>query len=113
MPTVLAQLPAIDNSVWFFALITLMVIVWVAFKYSAEAFKTRQIQQTKREIAAYVAEGSISPDDAVRMLKSDSADLECKIADGVAWGTIKPEKAASLIKSIREEAHGSGQTAQR
>jgi hypothetical protein len=33
--------------------------------------RNRAREQTKREIAAYVAEGSISPDDAERILKAD------------------------------------------
>ncbi len=31
----------------------------------------REIEQSRREIAAYVAEGSMSPDDARRILESD------------------------------------------
>lgn len=34
-------------------------------------YRTRAREQTKREIAAYVAEGSITPDDAERILKAD------------------------------------------
>lgn len=29
--------------------------------------RTRQIEQTKRELAAYVAEGSMTPEDAMRL----------------------------------------------
>ncbi len=32
--------------------------------------KTREFEQSRREIAAYVAEGSISPDDAAKMLSA-------------------------------------------
>lgn len=35
-------------------------------------FKVRARERTKREIAAYVAEGSIDPKDAVKMLKAGS-----------------------------------------
>ena len=83
-------------------IIAVVVIVWVGFNYASDAFKKRQVQITKREIAAYVAEGSISPEDAMQMLRSESTDLEKKITDAVAWGTVKPEKAAALIKVIRE-----------
>ncbi|MCC5824202.1 MAG: hypothetical protein LAT64_12680 [Phycisphaerales bacterium] len=33
-------------------------------------YKTRQTEQSRREIAAYVAEGSISPEDGERLLKA-------------------------------------------
>ena len=32
--------------------------------------KTREYEQSRREIAAYVAEGTISPDDAAKMLSA-------------------------------------------
>lgn len=35
------------------------------------AARARQYEQSRREIAAYVAEGSMSPDDARRILESD------------------------------------------
>ncbi|MBX3360052.1 MAG: hypothetical protein KF912_13250 [Phycisphaeraceae bacterium] len=34
---------------------------------------TRAIEQSRRELAAYVAEGSISPDEAERLLKAGPA----------------------------------------
>ena len=40
-------------------------------------FKTRAREQTKREIAAYVAEGSIRAEDAERILKADLKPWEC------------------------------------
>ena len=36
--------------------------------------KTRQREQTKREIAAYIAEGSISPEDARVLLEAGKAE---------------------------------------
>ncbi len=35
---------------------------------------TKESQKTKRELAAYVAEGSMTPADAERILKADKAD---------------------------------------
>ena len=48
----------------------------------ATTFKTRSREQTRREIAAYVAEGSIQPDDAVAMMdagrpKSNILGIAC------------------------------------
>lgn len=35
-------------------------------------YKTRQTEQSRREIAAYVAEGSMSPEDAERLLTANN-----------------------------------------
>ncbi len=67
--------------------------------------ETREVEQTKRELAAFVAEGSITPDDAVKMLKAGSTEQGTSmatIADGVAWGMISPAKGERLIRAIRE-----------
>lgn len=42
------------------------------------ALKTKQREQTKREVAAYVAEGSMTPDEAERLLKANAPDHGCK-----------------------------------
>jgi len=76
-------------------------IVWIVVKNFTDVLKTRQIQATRREVAAYVAEGSIKPDDAVRLLSTDSSDIEKMIHNAVEWGTLSPEKATELIKQAR------------
>jgi len=42
--------------------------------------KTRQIEQTKREVAAYVAEGSMSADDAQKILANMPKSGGCSCA---------------------------------
>jgi len=69
-----------------------------------KALETRHREQTKREIAAYVAEGSIAPHDAAMLLNAGGTDAERNIASGVAWGNIKPEKAEKLFRSLRQDA---------
>lgn len=78
-----------------------VLIVWLVVKHVSDVMKTRQVQQTKRELAAYVAEGTITPEDAVRIMSTDSSDLERQIGTAVAWGTISPKKAAELLKDAR------------
>lgn len=70
------------------------------------ASETKAREMTKREIAAYVAEGSISPDDAARILTAGENPVAKSIADAVAWGTIKPEKAESLLRQAQAGAGG-------
>jgi len=76
-------------------------IVWIVARSVADVLKTMQIQETRRELAAYVAEGSIKPDDAVRLLSTDSSGIESMINNAVEWGTLTPEKATELIKQAR------------
>lgn len=84
-----------------------VLIVWLVVKHVSDVMKTRQVQQTKRELAAYVAEGTITPEDAVRIMSTDSSDLERQIGTAVAWGTISPKKAAELLKDARGQKESS------
>ncbi len=62
---------------------------------------TRSRESTKREMAAYVAEGTVQPDDAVRMLTAGSGtDAKEMIAKRAADGWISPKKADQLIQSL-------------
>lgn len=83
------------------------VFAFVYVVYSIRRVKeTREVEQTKREVAAYVAEGSITPDDAVKiLLAGKEATAECvgAIADSVAWGVISPAKAERLIRAMRDD----------
>jgi len=49
-----------------------VAIIAIVFGNVASMVQTRNREETKRELAAYVAEGSITPDDAERILKSDA-----------------------------------------
>jgi len=55
-----------------------MVIAIVALV--ANMYKARAREDTKREIAAYVAEGTIDPDTAIALLKADAAS-DARIAE--------------------------------
>lgn len=62
---------------------------------------TRAREATKREMAAYVAEGTVQPEDAVRMLTAGSGtDAKEMIAKRAADGWISPKKADQLIQSL-------------
>lgn len=49
-----------------------VAIVAIVANAIRKIVQSRSKEQSRREIAAYVAEGSISPDDAVRLLESGS-----------------------------------------
>lgn len=55
-----------------FAVAIFGIIFWAV----KSIFETRSREETKRELAAYVAEGSVSPDDAERMIKADMPHWE-------------------------------------
>lgn len=60
-------------------------------------------EQTKREVAAYVAEGTISPQDAQAILAAGGdSEVSKSIADALAWGTIKPRDAESLLRAAQQ-----------
>jgi hypothetical protein len=46
-------------------------VIAIVFTTLKNVLRTRAREQTKREIAAYVAEGSIRPEDAERIIKAD------------------------------------------
>lgn len=52
----------------------LVAIVAIVFGTVSSVLNRRQKEATKRDIAAYVAEGSINPDDARKIIESKEAD---------------------------------------
>jgi len=53
----------------------------------AGVVRTKAREATKREIAAYVAEGSIDPDKAIAMLNAGASSYEIK-GDGIRVGCM-------------------------
>lgn len=47
-----------------------VMIIWIFFSMIEKMSTNRQREITKRELAAYVAEGSMTPQDAERVLKA-------------------------------------------
>lgn len=63
-----------------------IAIISIITSMVQSSLKTRQVEQTKRELAAYVAEGSMNADDAYKILsgapgKGGSCGSNCKCAD--------------------------------
>lgn len=97
-----------QEEVMVLALIVTGGVIWLLVHNIRKAYETRQREVTRRDVAAYVAEGSIRPQDAALILNAGSNETEATIADGVAWGTIKPEKAEALLRSIKQQQMQSG-----
>ena len=47
-----------------------IAVVAIVFGTITKAYRTRQREQTKREIAAYIAEGSMTPEDGQKILQA-------------------------------------------
>lgn len=93
-------------------------IVWMFCWMIVSTSRTREKERTRREIAAYVAEGSISPEDAERLLADNTAAAEREktrrqITESVAGGSLSAEDAERLLTADmpvweRGEAWGCG-----
>lgn len=64
--------------------------------------QTQERERTRREIAAYVAEGSLTPDDAARLLNAGmSEDVATQLARGVTWGTVSAKRAQEMVRALQ------------
>lgn len=50
--------------------------IWIVASYTSSIARTKAREESRREIAAYVAEGTISPDDAVRLINAGEDPIE-------------------------------------
>ena len=61
-------------------------------------------ERTRRELAAYVAEGSIPAEKAERLLlamaeRPDDSEWKKEIASLLGWGSIEPDAAERLLRA--------------
>lgn len=85
------------------ALVGGIILTIVVLTNIRRALETRAKETTRREVAAYVAEGSISAEDARMLLSTGTTDeLEKQIGNAVAWGSISAKKAEALLRAARE-----------
>lgn len=54
-----------------------VAVIAIVFDTMQKVLTTRQREQTRREVAAYVAEGSMTPDDAERILRAGRKRDKC------------------------------------
>lgn len=55
----------------------LIVLISVLLQAVRGMHRTREVEKSRRELAAYVAEGSISPGDAERLMKVEPPQPKC------------------------------------
>ncbi|MBL9032050.1 MAG: hypothetical protein JNM80_10145 [Phycisphaerae bacterium] len=83
----------------------IVAVTWIVAGTISKVRRVSAREESRREIAAYVAEGSISPADAKAILEAGESDpIRDKIASGVAWGTIRPKDAENLIRAGQPKA---------
>jgi hypothetical protein len=76
-----------------------VVLGWVLISQISSVIRSKHREESRREIAAYVAEGSISPQDAALILSAGPDEFRKSVADGVAWGTISAKNAERLLSA--------------
>jgi hypothetical protein len=60
-------------------------------------------EKTRRELFAYVAEGSITAEQAKNLLEVEScAQIQKAVSEAVSWGVISAKDAESLIRNPTE-----------
>ncbi len=64
----------LDSPVPVIALGTIVAVVAIVAGSATKIVRSQGRERTRREIAAYVAEGSIDPDKAIEMLKAGEKD---------------------------------------
>ena len=85
--------------------VVLIILVLSVTTTIRKTVTTRQREQTKRELAAYVAEGSMNPEDAQKILRSgDSDDVRELVLKRAADGWISAKKANEILKTMNEES---------
>lgn len=92
-----------DNIIPLVAIVGGLVVcaMWMVLHYASELSQTKAREVTRREVAAYVAEGTITPEDAVAILTAgDEADLAQTM---VAMGA-SPKKVEQMVAAMRAEA---------
>ena len=84
-----------------------IAIIWITGTIRKMS-NTRQREQTKRELAAYIAEGSMSPDDAKAILLSgEGDDMRELVLKRAADGWISAKKAEQILAAMDKRSTAS------
>ena len=55
----------------------IVAVIAIVFGSITKMVRSKHTEESRRELAAYAAEGSISPDDAERIMKAGKPKWEC------------------------------------
>lgn len=81
-------------------IVLVVAIIWITGTVR-EAMTVGQRERTKRELAAYVAEGSMSPDDARAILAAgEGEDVRELVLKRAADGWISAKKADQILATM-------------
>lgn len=74
--TTLAENPLIEaaSNNWFWTVIGTIAVVSIVFGAVKSMVTNSHREQTRREIAAYIAEGSMTPEQGERLMKAKSGE---------------------------------------
>lgn len=88
--------------------VAIVVIVLAVLHTVRKTTEVRERERTRREIAAYVAEGSMTPDEAARVLSAGmSEEVAAQLARGVSWGMISANKVKKFNEAMQSGGSGS------
>lgn len=80
------------------------IVVLTTIEQVSKCVRKRSFEQSRREIAAYVAEGTISPDQAATLLTvsgpvSKAQNAGRKLAQALAWDQVEKADARKLVEA--------------
>lgn len=88
-----------------------VAVTWIIANTMRKSAAVKHREESRREIAAYVAEGSMTPEQGEKLMNAgpvevDDEDLQRRIADHVAKGSMTTEDAERLIRAGRSPKAG-------
>lgn len=92
------NLDNLDPSLTFALIAALFFAFWILMATIHACHKTAQRERTTRELAAYIAEGSITADQAEQLISARSrSDLREELSSKAAAGWISAKNARQLL----------------
>jgi hypothetical protein len=61
---------------WFWTVVGMMVVIWTICATAESILKSMGRERSRREIAAYVAEGSMTPEQGERLLRASGKEAD-------------------------------------
>lgn len=100
------NLDTLDSSVIFAFIAAVFFAFWILMATIHACHKTAQRERTTRELAAYIAEGAITTDQAEQLISARSrSDLREELSNKAAAGWISTKNARQLINDEVPAAH--------